>query len=121
MRLCSALPGVLRLHCDRFLRRGRAEEWNPKLCFIMTVQWQKSPLAAALGQDNQSMAEPSVRVHISVPTAVSCSQSCFVTPLKLVELWLTQFACLSVCAHKGERAGAGSCAQMREVVKPGAV
>lgn len=87
----------------------------------MTLQWQKSPLAAALGQDNQSMAEPSVRVHISVPAAVSCSQSCFVTPLKLVELWLTQFACLSVCAHKGERAGAGSCAQMREVVKPGAV
>lgn len=97
MRLCSALPGVVQLHCDRFLRRGRAEEWNPKLCFTMTLQWQKSPLAAALGQDNQSMAEPSVRVHISVPTAVSCSQSCFVTPLKLVELWLTQFACLSVC------------------------
>lgn len=92
-------------------RKGRGTEPKPLLHYDPPMAEEPHGYCFGSGQPEDGWAF-SEGPHLRT-AAVSCSQSCFMAPLKLVELWLTQ--CLSVCAHKGERAGAGSCAQMQAV------
>lgn len=93
IRLYSAPPGVIQLH-----RKGEeGQTMEPKTSLHHDPLGEaEEPLDCCFGPRQPEYPGPSVRVHISAPTAVCCSWSCFVAPLKLVELWLTRCACLSV-------------------------